>query len=235
MTSETGAAGNRRRNRRRRDGERRDRIGEPAPPHRERRATSATGAATSEAGAAHRAPPPEPPRPIRQPAPPVEPGDRPETAAPRPESFVSSLVSVAPGLRPWRFFRLGAVLPGLLSSFAPVGCWPGCRPSVVRGDRLTVVRAGAFFGFFSPVEVVCWIGGPSSPCAAEPLESGSATATAPPAPPISRPAASTQTPAAKRKYDKTTICSPQPQDSPAVQRLPHCRIVRPSGVEGIAS
>ena len=65
----------------------------------------------------------------------------------------------------------------------------------------------------------------------EPLESGSATATAPPAPPISKPAASTQTPAAKRKCDKPTICSPQPKDSsPAVQRLQNCRIVRPSGL-----
>ena len=49
---------------------------------------------------------------------------------------------------------------------------------------------------------------PPPPSAAELLESGSATATAPPAPPISRPAASRQTPKAKRKCDRPTICSP---------------------------
>ena len=90
---------------------------------------------------------------------------------------------------------------------------------------------GAFFGFFASAETccpVCWLeltapcwvfappGAffgfftvPLSLCAAEPLES--ATATAPPAPPISRPAASTQTPAAKRKCDAATICSPSAQ------------------------
>ena len=78
----------------------------------------------------------------------------------------------------------------------------------------------------APVEG-CWL--VSVLFVVEPLESGSATATAPPAPPISKPAASTQTPAAKRKCDKPTICSPQPQDSsPAFQRLQNCRIIRPS-------
>ena len=72
-----------------------------------------------------------------------------------------------------------------------------------------LVPPGSFFGLVASLLAVV-----------EPLESGSATATAPPAPPISKPAASTQTPAAKRKCDKPTICSPQPQDSsPAFQRL----------------
>ena len=59
----------------------------------------------------------------------------------------------------------------------------------------------------------CWL--LSVPFAAEPLESGSATATA--SPPISRPAVSTQTPAAKRRYDVTTICPP-----PSQRTLPGC-------------
>ena len=132
-----------------------------------------------------------------------------------PAFFLPSLVSVPRrvflvvlGVRAARVFLvvLGVLLP------------PGWRSSVR--------------GFFASVED-CWPETlvPSSPCAAEPLEPGSATATAPPAPPISRPAASTQTPAAKRKCDRTTISPPQPKDSsPAVQRLQHCRIVRPSGL-----
>ena len=117
----------------------------------------------------------------------------------------------------------------LMSFFSPLlsvppGCWPGCGPEPsVLVTPLTGLLA----------VVLSWPEGsvPPSPSAAELLESGSATATAPPAPPISRPAASTQTPKATRKCDRPTICSPQPQDSsPAFQRLQHCRMVRPSGL-----
>ena len=77
-------------------------------------------------------------------------------------------------------------------------------------DDVVAPPAFCFSSFFGFLVEDCWPGalGPSSACAAEPLESGSATATAPPAPPISRPAASTKTPAAKRKCDRTTISSP---------------------------
>src|SRR4029077_7968312 len=99
------------------------------------------------------------------------------------------------------------------------------RDVVVVAPVFDVVALGSSLGFFAPVE--CWSPEASSPCAAGPLEPGSATATAPP--PISRPAASTQTPAAKRKRNSPTICSQQPRDrAPAVPRLPHCRIARPS-------
>ena len=88
--------------------------------------------------------------------------------------------------------------------FAPVeACWPGCGAEPSVPSSLSV-PPGAFFGPFAPVEA-CWPEAvvPASPCAAEPLELGSATATAPPAPPIGRAAASTQTPAAKRKCETT--------------------------------
>ena len=48
---------------------------------------------------------------------------------------------------------------------------------------------------------------------------------------ISRPATTTQTPAAKRNCDRPTISPPQPQDrSPAVQRFATLSHVRPSGM-----
>ena len=97
----------------------------------------------------------------------------------------------------------GPVPPGSFFGFSAEGCWPDCPPSV---PSVVAVPPGSFFTF--SVED-CWPeASVPSPCAAEPLEPGSATATAPPAPPISRPAASTQTPAAKRKCDRTTISSP---------------------------
>ena len=102
----------------------------------------------------------------------------------------------------------------------------------VRAARLVVLGVGAVLrlGPSSAFSRRWKIAGRKrwSPCAAEPLEPGSATATAPPAP-ISRHAASTQTPAAKRKCDRTTILLPTPMDrSPADQPLPHYHIARPS-------
>ena len=162
------------------------------------------------------------------------------TAATRPESFVSSSLSVSPVaflvLRVLRAYRaggrllawlparakraryearVGSVPPGpSFGLIAPVeGCWPGCRPEpsvLVTSPESFVssvtVPPGACFGFFGSFWPEASV--PSSLYAAEPLDSGSATATAPPAPPISRPAASTQIPAAKRKRDRPTICSP---------------------------
>ena len=84
-------------------------------------------------------------------------------------------------LRWWRQWKAAGLIAG------PSHAWrPWCA-----------VPPGSFFGLVASLLAVV-----------EPLESGSATATAPPAPPISKPAASTQTPAAKRKCDKPTICSP---------------------------
>ena len=71
-----------------------------------------------------------------------------------------------------------------------------------------VVAPGSFSGFFGFLVEDCW---PEALVAAIGLRGGIAgigigDGAAPPALPISRPAASTQTPAAKRKCDRTTIC-----------------------------
>src|ERR1700694_1520285 len=117
-------------------------------------------------------------------------------AARRPESVFPSVVSVPPG--------------PFVGLFAPVeGCWPGCRPKpsvlatpwiVFRGLSVTLPTGLLAAGLPWPEALV-----PPLPDAAEPLETGSATATAPPVPPISRAAASPLTAAAKRKCDGTTI------------------------------
>jgi hypothetical protein len=59
----------------------------------------------------------------------------------------------------------------------------------------------------------------SSPGAVEPLESESATATAPPVAPKRRPVESTQTPAAKRKYDATDATTISPTRKRTVGRF----------------
>jgi hypothetical protein len=69
---------------------------------------------------------------------------------------------------------------------------------------------------------------PPWPRAAELLESALATAVATQAPPIKRPAASTQAPAAKRRCDGTIICPPA-KEPLLIKRLPHSGIVRSSG------
>ncbi len=121
-------------------------------------------------------------------------------------------------LRPW-----GPRRRGLSSSLV----------SVPAGSFFSsLASVPSFFGFFSaPVECFWLV---SVLFAAEPLESGSATATAPP--PISRPAVSTQTAAVKRKCDGTTICSHQPQgpfaSSPWFAALSHSPTI---GYTGIAS
>src|SRR6478609_1726723 len=84
--------------------------------------------------------------------------------------------------------------------------WSGTAattPEPFFSSVVAVPPGSVFFGLFAPVEC-CWL--VSVLFAEEPLESGAATATAPP--PISRPAVSTQTPAAKRKCNETTSCSP---------------------------
>src|SRR5262249_55179306 len=102
-----------------------------------------------------------------------------------PEPGEPSLLSVPPG---WTF--------GFFAR--EEGCWHDC-PHEPGEPSLLSVPPGSPLGFFAAVECCCWPDAlvRSSPCAAEPLEPGSATATAPSAP-ISRPAASTHTPAATR-------------------------------------
>ena len=119
------------------------------------------------------------------------------TAVTRSESFFSSVV----------FVPLGS----FVGVSAPVeGCWP--EPSELFSPSVAVraVSAASPAGLLAPV-LLCsdalvspWVG------AAEMLELGSAKATVPPAPPTNKPA-SRQTPAAKRKFAGTTVCSPQHQ------------------------
>jgi hypothetical protein len=102
------------------------------------------------------------------------------------------------------------------------GCLRGDPTSRFSTEQCLVLRP------FAPVEC-CWPEAlvPSSPCAAEPLELGSAMATAPPAP-ISRPAASTQTPAAKRKRNRPTTISSPPANGPIANEPPFATLSRAS-------
>src|SRR6185312_5499110 len=148
---------------------------------------------------------------------------------PEPSELVAPVEGCWPGCRPEPSVLVapvegcwpdGAPEPSVL--VAPVeGCWPACRP---EPSELSVVSVPPFFGFFAPVEG-CWL--VSVLFAAESLEPASATATAPPEP-ISRPAASTQTPAASRKCDRTTICPRL--ESATGPTFANSGIVRPFGV-----
>ena len=134
-----------------------------------------------------------------------------------PESFVSSVVSVPPGSLLGLFAPVGkaglkrrcrqARYSGYSRRWWKAGLKRRCRRWLVkrRCRHGALVSVPSFLWSLVSVPSFCWSLVPL-PCAAEPLEPGSATATAPPAP-ISRPAASTQTPAAKRKRSTRTSCS----------------------------
>ena len=129
-------------------------------------------------------------------------------------------------------FELPADLAGLgpplgsFFGFSAEGCWPDCPPSV---PSVVAVPPGSFFSF--SVED-CWPEAlvPSSPCAAEPLEPGSATATAP----RHHPSAG---PLRVRKHLQRSANATEPRSRPRAKgslvssrTLQHCRMVRPSGI-----
>jgi hypothetical protein len=96
-----------------------------------------------------------------------------------------------------------------------VGSRPGVRPepSVLmtpstvfcRLSRMLLIGLVVGLSTGLPGVSLPWLDAPPSPVALESLASVSAAAIAPPLAPKKRPVQSTQTPAAKRTYDETTM------------------------------